>query len=87
MCGEGYDTRMEELAQNFDDSGLFMDGAGDFEECDAQQVAKAMKTTPQVAGKVMRCFDDIWRRTVRTVDGKRKVIYVPREEWAHDPVY
>ena len=78
MCGENPETRMEELIQGFDSSGHFMtDDGRDFTECSAKQVAQTLGTSPQVAGKVMRCFDDLWKRKVKRVDGRRKIVYVP----------
>lgn len=78
MCGENPENRMEELIMNFDASGHFMtDDGRDFAECSAEQVAKVLGTTPQVAGKVMRCFDDLWKRKIKRVGGRQKVVYVP----------
>ena len=67
---------MEELIMDFDTSGHFMtDDGRDFTECSAKQIAQVLGTSPQVAGKVMRCFDDLWKRVIR----EGKVFYVPVE--------
>lgn len=77
MCGTNPETRMEKLILQFDSSLYFQDDIGNNLECDPGQVAKVLGTTSQVAGKVMRCFDDLWKREGKSIEGRRKIIYVP----------
>jgi hypothetical protein len=77
MCGgPNPETKMEKMCFCVGESGDFLDNDGELIECTAVEASNILETTPQVAGKIMGYFDDIWTRTVK----KGKVVYVPKEE-------
>jgi hypothetical protein len=76
MCGENPETRIDELLLKIDNAGEFEDDDGNIIEVSAQRIAEVIGTSPQVVGRLMLAFDDIWRREVR----KGKVIYIPIKE-------
>lgn len=71
---------MEELVMWIGESGDFLGDDGNLIECSAREVADVIETSPQVAGKVMKCFDDLWERSIKNIDGQRRVIYTPKED-------
>ena len=74
MCGGDYpETRMEELCHEFYNSGDFYDEKGNYRTITAQEVADHLETSPQVVGKILEIYDNMWRRVVI----KEKVAYEP----------
>ncbi|MHA2068742.1 MAG: hypothetical protein ACXABY_30630 [Candidatus Thorarchaeota archaeon] len=67
---------MEELILKLDGAGELDDGDGNPKEISAQEVAEVIGTTPQVVGKVMKCFYDVWKPSKKN----GRVVYIPIEE-------
>jgi hypothetical protein len=74
MCGDNPETRMEKLCHDFYYCGEFCDSKGNYRTITAQEVADVLDTTPQMAGKVLSIYDNMFRRKVV----KGKIVYEPK---------
>lgn len=75
------ETKMEKFVFNIleETPGILMDAKSNLLECSAEDIAKELDTTSQVIGKVMLYCNDFWERKIKRINGKRIVVYIPKE--------
>jgi hypothetical protein len=82
MCGgPNPETRMEKLVFEIESNSCAFstENCEELRELTVTEVAEILGCTNQVAGKVMACWWDLWEKRIRTIDGKRTVIYIPKK--------
>ena len=78
MCGDNPTTRFEKLCHDFYYSGEFYDKKGNYRDLTPVEIAEVLNTSPQMVGRVMSVYDNMFTRKV--VNGK--VVYKPKH-WQH----
>lgn len=73
MCGEDPDSKMGWLCLWFEDLGGLTDDQGDYVAISANELAKLLDTTPQIAVKLIGLYPEIWKRSVRS----GHIVYAP----------
>ena len=81
MCGENPETRFGWLMVWFEEAGELQDEnawktGGNMRETTPAEVAKIIGTSPQIAGKVVKYYPELYTRIMR----KGKVVYIPAKE-------
>jgi hypothetical protein len=77
MCGENPQTKFEWHMLHFEEAGELLERERpyNFRETTPAEVAKILKTSCQVAGKVVRYYPELYTHKIRA----SKIIYVPKE--------
>lgn len=75
MCGENPETKFEWHMLHFEEAGELLEDKApwNLRETTPAEVAKILGTSPQVAGKVVRYYPELYSREIRA----GKVVYVP----------
>lgn len=73
------ETKFEKFCYDFYHAGEFMNEKGNYRTITAEEVAEFLETSPQMAGRVLSVYDNMFRRKV--INGK--VVYEPKgwREW------